>query len=88
MLIGWLHNVDQKDLPEWYDPTAEAIKYQDRNTLEWRPCTHQTNYCSFYSAYRRLGQDGITGELGVKVSAVQRYAAEQRSIKAAQTLEF
>ena len=87
LLVGWLYGTDQKDLPEWYDPTAEGIKFQGRTTGEWRPCTHQPNYCSIYSAYQRLGQDGITGELGVKVSAVQRYAAEQRSIKAAQTLD-
>ena len=87
LLVGWLYMTDKKDLPDWYDPTAEAIKYQDRATLEWRPCTHQPNYCSFYSAWQRMGHDGITGELGVKVSAVQRYAAELRSIKAAQALE-
>ena len=88
LLIGWLYGADRKDFPEWYDPEAESIKYQDRFTSEWRNCTHQPNYCSIYSAYHRLTQDGITGELGVKVSAVQQYAAEQRCIKAAEALDL
>ena len=87
LLIGWLMHIDRKDLPEYYDPHAESIKFQDRTTGQWKPCTHQPNYCSFYSAWQRMGHDGITGELGVKVSAMQRYAAEMRSIRAAQALE-
>ena len=83
LLVGWLYGRDPKALPSWYDLEADAIKYRDRSTGQIFACTHQPNYQTFYSAWHRIGQDSVTGELGGKVSATQEYAAERRSISQA-----
>ena len=87
LLIGWLYGHDPEALPSWYDPDADSIKYRDRQTGQIFACTHQPNYRTFYSAWHRLGQDSVTGELGVKVSAIQEYAAGRRSIMQAEVAD-
>ena len=87
LLIGWLYGRDPKALPSWYDPDAELIKCKDRTTGQVYSCTHQPNYRTFFAAWHRLGKDSVTGELGVKVSAVQEYAAQRRSIAQAEVAD-
>ena len=83
LLVGWLADRGASALPSWYDPSAETIKYQDSTTQEWHNCTHQPNYQSIYSAYLRVGQDAVTGELGVKTTADSEYAVEKGCISQA-----
>ena len=85
LLIGWLHAKNPAALPDWYDSEAEFISYKDRTTGQVLPCTHQCNYKTFYSAWHRISQDSVTGELGTKISAVQEYAASKRRVAQAET---
>ena len=80
LLIGWLQGKNLSELPDYYDPDAKAIVYCDRTTGEYQPCTHLPNFVTFYAAFHRIEQDSVTGELGVKVAAAQKYAAMKRGI--------
>ena len=84
LLIGWLYGRDPAALPSWYDPSSELIEYKDCTIWQVFPCTHQPNYKTFYSAWQRFVQDSFAGELGVKISAVQEYAAEKRRVAQAE----
>ena len=61
-------------------PTGKAIVYRDKTTGEYHTCTHLPNFVTFYAAFHRIEQDSVTGELGVKVTACQKYAAMKRGI--------
>ena len=85
LLVGRLRGKRPTEFPIWYDPNAEFICYRDRTTNETLPCTHQCKYGTIYSAWHRMAQDSVTGELGTKNSAVQEYAASKRRVIQAET---
>ena len=87
--VGWIHGQRPKKFngPKFWTAAGASkhIVFRDKRTGRMVPCTHDPNYGSIYSAWKKLTQDMESGELQRKVTAHSEYQAMKRRVTGDET---